>query len=116
MPEPISPEHRKFAKDILENSGVIIIARLIIPALATLLGIALAVIGYFMQQAMTDVKTSTTKIEARLEAIQDNFQRAQLPLIQAERDLTLKLGIIGEKADENAKRLDKIEDNVFHRH
>ena len=81
--------------DAVESGWTKMFARVVLP-------VALAIIGYFMTTALTDLKTSLKDVRSQIWSMNTS-------VIAAQNDLSVKMGILGERVDDFGRRLDRVE-------
>lgn|SRR5574337_517778 len=93
------------------NSTVaLLFSRFVVPGL-------LGIIGWFIVQTLNDLKDSskesTREFGKKIESIQNSFWNAQGILSKNQADISIKLGVLGEKVSNDSKRIDQLEINQY---
>lgn len=81
------------------------------------IGVLLTVSGYLASSAFSDVKTALLRIDDKwaeqLRETQKSFWSAQGIMAKNQADYSVKLGVLGEKVDQQGKRIDQLEVSQF---
>ena len=80
--------------DAVESGWTKMFARVVLP-------VALAIIGYFMTTALTDLKTSLKDVRNQMWSMQGS-------IVAAQQDLSVKMGILGERVDDFGRRFSRL--------
>lgn len=87
---------------VVHSTTAVFITRFVVPVLIT-------VVGFFGAMTLSDLKEGQKVALQRAEEIRQSFWAAQGSLAHTQNDMSVRLGVLGEKVDQLGRRMDKLD-------